>query len=379
MQFNFVFDKFKSDVPVANLTNGQEQWSQYPFVVSPRLITYCLMFKFPMKFFTTNSFPNGSWYPIAFGHYQQSIDYFGLIPDNTKKLIQNQQLRILFLYHEADNPSRIKEDLTNKCKQHNLPMTWKLVSANTSADICFDDHELFYLYANRRQIPLTAHCVSRKYQFTALNRIHKWWRATILVDWLSRGFLDNSFWSYNGVGTDDNFEDNPLELYTINGLETSVIDFVNFTPYTCDEFDSNQHNQHSQLVEKYFTESYIHLVFETFFDVDQSGGAFLTEKTFKPIKHAQPFVIVGAAGSLQRLRELGYKTFDNVIDPSYDKIQNNTQRWHQLTKLVEQLHHSDLHQIYLDCYQDIIHNQTLLLENKYLRIESLYNKLHEQS
>jgi hypothetical protein len=41
------------------------------------------------------------------------------------------------------------------------------------------------------------------------------------------------------------------------------------------------------------------LCLETHFDADQSGGAFLTEKTFKPIKHGQMFFVAGPAGSLQ--------------------------------------------------------------------------------
>jgi len=379
IQFNFVFDKLDANGPVANLVNNQENWQQHPFVVTPRLITYCLMFNFPIKFFDTQSFPESSWYPVAFGTYKFDIDYFSLIPESTKNLIRNNNLRVLFLYHEGDNPQKITQDLRLKCAQNNLPQTWKFVSANTAAEICFDDHELFYLYANRRQQALPAHDKKRPFDFTALNRVHKWWRATVLVDLLQQGLLSNSLWSYNGIGNDDNFDENPLQLSTIDNLEESIIEFVNFVPYTCDELNSEQQNQHSHLVNQHFTQSYINLVFETFFDVDQSGGSFLTEKTFKPIKHAQPFIIIGAAGSLQRLRELGYRTFDSVIDPSYDQILDNTARWHKIRSLIQSLYHSDLHKIYLACRDDIIHNQKHLLENKYNRLESLYKTLHEQS
>jgi hypothetical protein len=48
-------------------------------------------------------------------------------------------------------------------------------------------------------------------------------------------------------------------------------------------------------------------VFETHFDADQSGGAFLTEKTFKPIKHGQLFFIAGLLAVYKVLRDQGYR------------------------------------------------------------------------
>ena len=117
---------------------------------------------------------------------------------------------------------------------------------------------------------------------------------------------------------------------------------------------------------------------ETQFDVDQTGGAFLTEKTFKPIKHGQMFFVVGPAGSLQALRNLGYKTFDSVLDNSYDNIQNNTQRWICLKQAISraQNHLADLFESALP---DIEHNQQLFQSLKTQRLNTLIGKIHEQS
>jgi hypothetical protein len=46
---------------------------------------------------------------------------------------------------------------------------------------------------------------------------------------------------------------------------------------------------------------------------------FITEKTYRPIMNRHPFVIQGSPGMLQHLRNVGYKTFETVIDESYDK------------------------------------------------------------
>ncbi len=57
---------------------------------------------------------------------------------------------------------------------------------------------------------------------------------------------------------------------------------------------------------------------------------FLTEKTFKPMAYGMPFMIFGNKNSLQRVRELGFKTFPEWFDESYDEEQNFTLRLHAM-------------------------------------------------
>ena len=116
---------------------------------------------------------------------------------------------------------------------------------------------------------------------------------------------------------------------------------------------------------------------ETHYDADQSGGAFLTEKTFKPIKYGQPFVIVGSPGSLAALRKLGYRTFDHAIDNSYDLLENNTQRWQQTLRTIQQIQQQDMNAWFQRCVDDIKHNQQLFLASKYARLNSLLERLND--
>jgi ABC-type transporter Mla subunit MlaD len=116
---------------------------------------------------------------------------------------------------------------------------------------------------------------------------------------------------------------------------------------------------------------------ETHWDADQSGGTFLTEKTFKPIKHGQMFFVAGPAGSLQALRDLGYKTFDTVLDTMYDRIEDNTQRWIRLCDAVAQARHR-LADRFETARADIEHNQQLFAELKTQRLNSLIKDIHEQ-
>jgi hypothetical protein len=49
---------------------------------------------------------------------------------------------------------------------------------------------------------------------------------------------------------------------------------------------------------------------------------FLTEKSFKPMSYGMPFLLMGARHSLQRLRDIGFKTFPEWFDESYDDEEN---------------------------------------------------------
>jgi hypothetical protein len=61
----------------------------------------------------------------------------------------------------------------------------------------------------------------------------------------------------------------------------------------------------------------IEVVLETLFD---DTRWHLTEKILRPIALAQPFILVGTAGSLEYLRSYGFKTFDTVWSEAYDRI-----------------------------------------------------------
>lgn len=61
----------------------------------------------------------------------------------------------------------------------------------------------------------------------------------------------------------------------------------------------------------------IEIVLETIMD---SSKIHLTEKILRPIALARPFMVVSSPGSLQYLRDYGFKTFDGLIDETYDTI-----------------------------------------------------------
>jgi hypothetical protein len=78
-------------------------------------------------------------------------------------------------------------------------------------------------------------------------------------------------------------------------------------------------------------DSFWHIVTETVFYYNK---LHLTEKIFKPIVMKQPFMLLAAPGNLAYLKNYGFKTFEGIIDESYDSIQDPDQR---TEAVVEQL------------------------------------------
>lgn len=61
----------------------------------------------------------------------------------------------------------------------------------------------------------------------------------------------------------------------------------------------------------------IEVVLETLFD---DSRLHLTEKTLRPIACGRPFMLMATHGSLQYLRDYGFRTFDGLIDETYDTV-----------------------------------------------------------
>jgi hypothetical protein len=346
----------------------------YPFTTPNKLIDYCDEHNFK---YTINKNPR-AYYIITLGFFDFTIDYFSLIDPS---ILNNYT--VLFYYHEGEDPYLIKARLDSLCLKNNLNKDcYYFISGNKSASaidnfVYFPDHELLYWQQNKNTPALKINLQPRTRDFTVLSRRHNWARAAIVADLRRNNILENSYWSYNIIDplTEDYrnyYLTGPIQINRSMGHLAAVADLIKNAPFSCDELDSTAHNDHSQLVSEHFTNSYCNIVLETLY----TGGPFLSEKTFKPIKHGQPFVLAGPAGSLQLLRDLGYRVFDTVIDNSYDLIENDTQRWYQLLETIKKIKNTtDKHKWLLSLVPDIVHNQQLFVASKTDRLNNLLERL----
>ena len=367
------------------------EWRQFhlhwPNTIPIRLQEYCEGHGVEIKIFGHQDvWSDLIYYPIALGWFNFEIDYFELLPKNIFMALRQGCVKILFYYHEGDNPARIKQRLDQCVQKWELPQAcYVFVSSNSAADqlsqfVSFQDSELWYWHRNKNTLPATAHLNQRSKEFTALVRLHKWWRAVAMADLQSLGVLDRSYWSYCESETDhDSLDECPIEIDAVSGLRQRTQEFLSSAPYFADNLTQTQRNDHSVTVDRFFSDAYCNIVMETMFDYDQSGGVLLSEKTFKPIKNGQLFFIAGAAGSLQTLRDLGYRTFDSVLDNSYDLETNNTQRWLRLRQCIVAAQQQGLHSLYQRALPDLEHNQRLFAASKQQRLNTLLKKIHDKS
>jgi hypothetical protein len=111
-----------------------------------------------------------------------------------------------------------------------------------------------------------------------------------------------------------------------------------------------------------FQSSYINLVTETGIEPSRP---MLSEKTFKPIVAGQLFVLVSAPGSVQFLRDIGIDTFDDVVDHSYDTIQDPRTRITSAVGQIDRLVQMDLDQLYQILRPRLEHNSEYFLSPEF--------------
>lgn len=108
-----------------------------------------------------------------------------------------------------------------------------------------------------------------------------------------------------------------------------------------------------------YIDTYFSLITETVFDYPYS---FRTEKMAKPLAMAHPWIAVSGRGFYRDLRDLGFRTFEHVIDESFDLIDDNQSRIERITEVVEDLCQQDLSAFLAESREVCKYNQQHLRE-----------------
>jgi len=107
-----------------------------------------------------------------------------------------------------------------------------------------------------------------------------------------------------------------------------------------------------------YIDTYFSVVTETVFEYPYS---FRTEKIWKPIAMAHPWIAVANRGFYRDMHNLGFQTFGHVIDESFDLIDNNQERIERMGAVIKDLCQQDLANFLKECYNICNHNQQHLL------------------
>lgn len=109
-----------------------------------------------------------------------------------------------------------------------------------------------------------------------------------------------------------------------------------------DNLNLRTENPAVNIVEEHYETTFCSLVTETLDDT-----IFLTEKIYKPILMGHPFVVLGSKDTLSYLRKLGFKTFSNWWDESYDFTDNLVERCNKIVDIMVKLSKKDPKQLRL--------------------------------
>jgi len=165
-------------------------------------------------------------------------------------------------------------------------------------------------------------------------------------------------------------EEGGYNLFPSITTKKNIEDLKTKIPFDIDETDRDNHgppgigqgNFDADLPFqiKNYDDTFISIVFCAFpFD----NACHLHSSTFNPIYCGHPIIQFGPKGSLQELRNRGFKTFNKWWDESYDNIDNAWDRFRMILKLVNSLSkktNEELLVMYTEMKDTLVYNSDLI-------------------
>ena len=134
-------------------------------------------------------------------------------------------------------------------------------------------------------------------------------------------------------------------------------DYPNTTKHFKGNFASQYISKHIQQA------SWISVVAET---LDDNRIFFPTEKTGKALMSGKPFIVLSGQYFLKHLRGIGFKTFNDVIDESYDSIADIEQRTKRAFDSFIELQKQDPVTVRQQLQDVLIHNEQCMRSKEWL-------------
>mgnify|MGYP001262746531 CR=1 FL=1 len=156
-------------------------------------------------------------------------------------------------------------------------------------------------------------------------RGHRMWLLNTLRKWnmIGNGWVASNKYDRNSLKIDF-FETPKEELDDCN----EILPMFPFENVNDKPFKHYMYNFNNEAI----LQSWITIISETHFD-DSQKTLFLSEKTFKTIACQTPFFILGNKHSIKKLNEMGYQTFDGLLNEKYDNLDSI----HRINAIVDEL------------------------------------------
>jgi hypothetical protein len=199
----------------------------------------------------------------------------------------------------------------------------------------------FLMYQKHKDKKFLFNHLDKKFDFFYLNKTSRPHRKKLFDKLYNNGILENSLYSYTARNiTLDRKYDLPWAPmpYPDKGLDQDIYEI----PYNLSAYN---------------------IISETSIDDEQ----FITEKLWKPIIAEQIFVVHGKPFYLKELRELGFQTFDGIIDESYDLETDTDKRIDKIFELCKWLKTQDWRMLYAQTESIRKHNARLFFNKTALQ------------
>lgn len=91
----------------------------------------------------------------------------------------------------------------------------------------------------------------------------------------------------------------------------------------------------------------------------RGSSFFVTEKTIRPLCAGRPVLLYGPRHFLKHLRALGFRTWQEIWDESYDDVEGPA-RWRQMQKVIQDISNLDQLRLWNQCQEICLHNYLLV-------------------
>jgi hypothetical protein len=218
---------------------------------------------------------------------------------------------------------------------------------------------------NRTSLLTPTDILPKKYLYSSLSNIIRPSRIINLLEFQQSKYYDKSLITFNSLN--ESVEENQIYNELATYRKDYIDQFKNIIPtLPINTATSNDEITLINIIDNdviydycnsAYRDSYVNVITETSY-VDK----FFSEKTFKPILAKQFFVIIAGKGSINVLKELGFDTYDDIIDHDrYDKSPDNV-RIQDVHLLLQDMQYYNWEQIYKDTAERREKNRQLLLD-----------------
>lgn len=320
--------------------------------------------------FTAKLKPNGNFYWINLLAICIELGYSPDVPinmlDELIKTYSNKTDKWIYLtQHEVIDKDwfngELYKNIITALKSHNQLDKFLLIDIDTKYNHSFKNDLPYY-----KSIPLMIgenhQYISMSYddifllkpnpfikKFMCLNGVDKFYRRLVYDFIHKKNIVDNTFLSFT-----PNELDNPR-----NSTIDSKYDF----PFNAGILKNFNYRDRKHISNVYNL-SFCNIITETQFNITTEKSMQITEKTDKSFTTLQPFVLVSTTGTIKRLHEYGFKTFDKWWDESYDLEEDNNIRLQKIFNVIEYINSlsmEKLTEMYNDMKPILIHNFKLSL------------------